>query len=77
MKPHDKRRLNAMIEEEEHGAATYEKMAHEMKSAGHHIHADYFMAMAKDEDKHARLLRRMKADDIKFKGVPTRSPHRR
>ena len=62
MKPHDKRRLNALIDEEEHGAAMYAKMSDEMRSVGHLKHARLLMQMADDEEIHAKILRKIKAE---------------
>lgn len=60
MKPHDKRRLNAMIKDEQMGEREYKHMADEMYKIGDHEHAELFSKMAYDEARHATYLRRIK-----------------
>ena len=69
MKPHDKRRLNAMIKDEEMGEREYTHMADEMHKVGHHVHENVFRKMAADEARHANNIRKMMAGKTKFKGV--------
>ena len=64
MKPHDKRRLNAMVKDEQMGEREYKHMAMEMEEIGHREHAKMFYAMADDEARHA--------DNIKY--IRNRAP---
>ena len=59
MKPHDKRRLNAMVKDEQMGEREYIHMANEMKKNGHGAHARMFRDMATDEARHANNIRRI------------------
>lgn len=59
MKPHDKRRLNAMIKDEEMGEREYLHMAREMYRTGHHGHEKLFRKMAADEARHASNIRKI------------------
>ena len=59
MKPHDKRRLNAMIKDEQMGEREYKHMANEMGKIGHREHARIFRQMAADEARHASNIRKI------------------
>ena len=59
MKPHDKRRLNAMVKDEEIGTNEYAHMASEMHRIGHHRHEQLFRQMAADEARHASNIRKI------------------
>ena len=59
MKPHDKRRLNAMIKDEQMGEREYKHMANEMGKIGHGKHARIFRGMAADEARHASNIKKM------------------
>lgn len=54
MKPHDKRRLNKFILDEERAAEEYNEMGLEMQKNGYDYEARIFFAMAEDESRHAR-----------------------
>jgi len=54
MKPHDKRRLNKFILDEERAAEEYNEMGLEMQKNGYDYEAGIFFGMADDESRHAQ-----------------------
>lgn len=60
LKPHDLRRINAFIEDEEHAALEYREMGKIMADAGFTEHAQLYYDMADDEAGHADVNRFIK-----------------
>ena len=66
MKPHDKRRLNAFIKDEEEAVEEYREIAVEMREGGFMEHSDLFFDMANDEARHAETVRQIKASHPRY-----------
>lgn len=66
MKPHDNRRLNAFIKDEEEAVVEYREIAVEMRNGGFMEHSDLFFAMAEDEARHAETVRQIKASHPRY-----------
>ena len=60
LKPHDLRRINAFISDEEHAAIEYREMGRIMVEAGFTEHARMYFNMADDEAGHADANRYIK-----------------
>lgn len=67
MNPHDKRRLNAFIKDEEEAVVEYNNIAIEMTSAGFIEHANLFFAMAEDEARHAETVRQIRDNPPRYR----------
>lgn len=66
MKPHDKRRLNAFIKDEEEAVVEYNEIGVELRNAGFIDHANLFFGMAEDEARHAEIVKQIRANPPRY-----------
>lgn len=66
MKPHDRRRMNAFIKDEDKAVVEYNKIAIEMRNAGFIDHANLFFEMAEDEARHSEIISEIRANPPRY-----------